>query len=327
MRSYQRDEEYKQLIRFMLLESLETLINYRTIAKYDSEIKMGSDFVYYLLTYLIGKQTLGEEYCSILPICQKNNKFPSPLKRTLDVFLKVFGSFIINKQLKKFDTVLQIFVDKQNESLREKIKNDGFKLKFFDIVKVQMVNLLPSAYSTFVKNFDQLYLTQFFLWGKYYDVSKRLLKIRYKYVPGNESDHTISYINPGRFIMFAFVIQGLYFVFKIIKVFYTSYKLQQRHFKKLKENQQKLQKNANPQEDSDPLNQENNNSQDNQSQNDQSEENQCPLCYGARINTTATVCGHLFCWDCIHTSIKIKQECPQCREPCVPQKLVLVYNF
>jgi hypothetical protein len=36
----------------------------------------------------------------------------------------------------------------------------------------------------------------------------------------------------------------------------------------------------------------------------------CILCYGPRSDTTATKCGHLFCWSCIHTACKIKPECP-----------------
>ena len=68
LRACQRDEEYKMILRYLVLESLEVFVNYRTLNKYDAEIKMSSDFIYYLLTTIRGKQTLGEEYCSIIPV-------------------------------------------------------------------------------------------------------------------------------------------------------------------------------------------------------------------------------------------------------------------
>ncbi len=68
LRAYQRDEEYKMILRYLLLESLEVFVHYRSLSKYDAEIKMTSDFLYYFLTTIKGKQTLGEEYCSIIPV-------------------------------------------------------------------------------------------------------------------------------------------------------------------------------------------------------------------------------------------------------------------
>ena len=71
LRAYQRDEEYKLMLRYLVMEALEVFIKYRTLSKYDAEIKMGSDFLYYVLTTIRGKQTLGEEYCSIIPVRSK----------------------------------------------------------------------------------------------------------------------------------------------------------------------------------------------------------------------------------------------------------------
>ena len=43
------------ILRTLLYEALETVISYRFMARYDSEIRMGSDFLYYLLTTIRGK--------------------------------------------------------------------------------------------------------------------------------------------------------------------------------------------------------------------------------------------------------------------------------
>ena len=43
------------MLRYLVIEALEVFIKYRTLSKYDAEIKMGSDFLYYMLTTIRGK--------------------------------------------------------------------------------------------------------------------------------------------------------------------------------------------------------------------------------------------------------------------------------
>jgi hypothetical protein len=55
LRAYQRDEEYKMMLRYLVMEALEVFVKYRVLSKYDAEIKMGSDLLYYILTTIRGK--------------------------------------------------------------------------------------------------------------------------------------------------------------------------------------------------------------------------------------------------------------------------------
>jgi len=41
----------------------------------------------------------------------------------------------------------------------------------------------------------------------------------------------------------------------------------------------------------------------------------CPLCLDVAMNLTATPCGHVGCQTCLTQSVKIKPECPVCRNP------------
>lgn len=53
----------------------------------------------------------------------------------------------------------------------------------------------------------------------------------------------------------------------------------------------------------------------------------CVLCLEDRESTSATACGHLFCWTCILEWLDQKEECPVCREPLKKSKVVFLKNL
>ncbi|XP_012215269.2 peroxisome assembly protein 10-B-like [Linepithema humile] len=52
----------------------------------------------------------------------------------------------------------------------------------------------------------------------------------------------------------------------------------------------------------------------------------CRLCLEAPA-TTATLCGHLFCWNCLSEWLRVKPQCPFCREYVPPSRIIHVMNL
>ncbi|XP_050520026.1 peroxisome biogenesis factor 10 [Daktulosphaira vitifoliae] len=53
----------------------------------------------------------------------------------------------------------------------------------------------------------------------------------------------------------------------------------------------------------------------------------CSLCLEKRTNTSLTVCGHLFCWNCIHEWLQTNKFCPLCRKVLDPRKIIPLQNY
>ena len=61
--------------------------------------------------------------------------------------------------------------------------------------------------------------------------------------------------------------------------------------------------------------------------NDTLKRRRCPLCLDTRKDTSCTPCGHLFCWYCIMKCVSVHPECPVCRHPVIPSRIVHLQNY
>lgn len=52
----------------------------------------------------------------------------------------------------------------------------------------------------------------------------------------------------------------------------------------------------------------------------------CKICFEERKESSATLCGHVFCWKCILKFSQMKGECPVCRAKVHPKDIVRVFN-
>ncbi|XP_020298893.1 peroxisome biogenesis factor 10 isoform X2 [Pseudomyrmex gracilis] len=60
--------------------------------------------------------------------------------------------------------------------------------------------------------------------------------------------------------------------------------------------------------------------------NEKSNNQNCRLCFEATA-TTATICGHLFCWKCLSEWLRVKPQCPFCRDYVSLSRIVHMTNL
>ncbi|KAK1259650.1 hypothetical protein QJS04_geneDACA020785 [Acorus gramineus] len=51
----------------------------------------------------------------------------------------------------------------------------------------------------------------------------------------------------------------------------------------------------------------------------------CPICMGQLVEAMSTVCGHIFCKQCITAAIKVRKSCPTCRRKLTQNNIHRVY--
>lgn len=68
VRSYQKDEYYQSLMFDQARELFQWFLGSGRVIRLESELKAITETIYYVLTTLINKPTLGEEYCDILQV-------------------------------------------------------------------------------------------------------------------------------------------------------------------------------------------------------------------------------------------------------------------
>ena len=179
IRAYQRDEEYKQWLRFSVLESLELAVPYRLIHKWRAEIMAAADLVYFGLTTLRGKQTLGEEYCNIRPSYRGDKgRFPSLTRRAVFFALTILGPYLINKLVKHNEQRVAQLVFEQSQLLQPPDDDSPPDLK--QMLKAAfLTEIIPESLQSLIKNFEHLHLALFFIWRRYYELARRLSGITY----------------------------------------------------------------------------------------------------------------------------------------------------
>ncbi|PVU94675.1 hypothetical protein BB561_002355 [Smittium simulii] len=282
VRSSQKDSYYTGQIYQQLSEVTSFFVGARATAapKQRQRLQVISQLIYSLLTTLRGEQTLGEEYVGIMQYDSKRNMYPSLAKRAISVLLSLFAGTMARALLKFAGKV-------------------AWPSSYDPVTLDKTVDGTVAALS-------RLHLGLFYLFGRYYDLGKRLVHIEL---------HKLRRIAQGE-LRSGYELLGVLAAIQVIVA-------------ATRKTVQYLRARSNPSV-AGPLATTKTADKADCSKSDLNfgySSAPCNLCLSALETPTLTACGHVFCWACVSEWLSSNNICPLCRQHAKQSHLILLCGY
>lgn len=299
VRATQKDENYLGTLSGQISDVVRAFSNSRNPQNDPNTIKMWTKLLYFGITTGIGAKTLGEQYVDLHYV--NSGKRVKLWRRFLFVLIYSTGPFIGSKIA---------------QWVAKKLPEESFLKKVLNFITTNTI-----------LDLQNLHLAIFYLKGRYYSLSKRLLGLHYglgyKLPPGSVS-------GANEYEMLG----GLMIIQLIIK--YTGYIKSMIEIKSLKDSINSMEKFKNDlktgEVDEIPKNLAKLTIDESDILIDLSDPNKlkyipvgnrsCMLCLDPMKDPSCGPCGHIFCWSCILEWCNERSECPLCRSPLKDNQLI-----
>lgn len=244
------------------------------------EVEALAKACYFGLTTLGDKQTLGEEYCELLPTTLSQR--PLTTKQRLLLFM------------------LQVVVPYSLKAIQERGRRIAASYGARGILARawNMIILLSRKAEHALQHTDHIHLAFFYYYGTYLSIPHRLARARYIYMgqPDAERPHyrVLSYLLASQIVA-----TWVLFMSSVVNKVVDPKKLQSAIQDSVQE--------AVEADDASIVS--------------------CSLCLSPCVHITATDCGHLYCWRCICSWAREKEQCPLCRQPIQAKNFVCLNHL
>ena len=295
LRAAEKDESY--------LSSLQQSLTSLCLEVFGPEVWLRAGWLcepltrllYLSVTTLSDIQTLGEEYTGLVQL-NRRGRLPSKYRRFLMILLQTLGPHLLKYLIRNVENIVR-----NNQNIRAEAK------------KTLLTSL--SYGETVLEYLSRINVCLFYLNGTFYHLAKRLTGIRYVNFTeagtdqgGEEAeaeDQTrTSFRLMGSLASVQLVLSLLYGVYKARRLFLTDSPAAPAVSEVT--------------------------SQSDSAGGYVKPEERCSLCLdrlGSRGVTTATPCGHLYCWSCILDSLARQPDCPLCRQVLQPSRIIPCRNY
>lgn len=322
VRALQKDEYFIAQFSEDVKDVATDLIGSNRSSQLEDELDLLTEMCYHTCTTLIGAKTLGEEYSEILPIRTDLVTPPSLGRRVMMMCLQLFTPYAV-KKLQRRAAIARLNWDpdaqdndeeendvnnnnNNNNSLNNSLNSSSTHGSRSVSQLWKWLALLALKAEGAIGYIGKWHLALFYLSGRYLQISRRLTGVRYVYLRKLELGRP-GYELLGILLFIQLMVTGGSFSRDFLR----------RWFRPGVSRTATTDPSLLPDDvtEEDGL-------ESKLSDSDDDDGPECMLCLSPRVNTTATECGHLFCWSCITQCISNKPECPLCRTPCEPHRLL-----
>lgn len=287
LRTVQKDETFTNQIGQNLSDALRCT-NTKLWIKYNHLCTLLAELSYHGFASWNNLQTLGEEYTGIIQIDNKYITLPSKLLQLISIVMEFASERFLITLIRNVECEIE-----RSPNILPVARQNARKCCAFIVAAIPYV--------------QAMHRTWFYLYGGKYQISRRITGINYV---------LIRYWLNVKHSVYGYKVLGILSSLQLALVFGAFIKRaiqSQRPVDVAASNQRlnNLRKRM---------------TSETKRKSGAASDVQCVLCLEQRENTSATICGHLFCWSCILNWLDQKEECPVCRDPITKSTIVCLRN-